>query len=258
MGCEVCCGYAGGLPRNPSGCPCCGPEREEREEREECSGYDDGCNGCEECERETAYSRTVIARAPRSQRGLARRNINGIRPGDTIRVTKGFTFQLGGPRGNYYMREQLIQRGPAWTAEEREQFALSTELDKSWGWSPDQVRTWLDTVTAFEARTGLKVQLWRDDRFRSRWRSLDQVRNYLANEDRKAREKAEWALVAEAEAGAVVTFKGASYVKGTPYASYSGWRGKARMVFDLQPVEGTGGRLLVRCHAETVPYMPTA
>ena len=257
MGCEVCCGYAGGLPRNPSGCPCCGPERD-YDEREECRGGDDGCWGCEECERETGYTRTVVARAPRSQRGVARRNVNGIRPGDTIKVTKGFTFQLNGPRGNYFTREQLIERGPAWTADEREQFRLGTELDKSWRWSPDQVRTWLDTVVEFEARTGLKVPLWRDDRLRSRWRSLDQVRNYLAHEDRKARAAAEWALVAEAEAGAQVTFNGASYVKGTPYPSYSDWRGAARMVFDLRPVEGTGGRLLMRCNEATVPYVPRA
>ena len=32
MGCEVCCGYAGGLRSNPSECPCCGPERDERYE----------------------------------------------------------------------------------------------------------------------------------------------------------------------------------------------------------------------------------
>lgn len=253
MGCSVCCGYAGGLRANPSGCPCCGPDYDEREEREECKGYDDGCDGCEECERETSTSRTGIARAPRSQRGVARRNHNGIRPGDTIKVTKGFKYQLGGPRGNYFMREQLIQRGPAWTADEREQFALSTELDKSWRWDVEQVRAWLDTVVAFEARTGLKVQLGRN----SRWRNLDQVRTYLADQDRKAREKAEWALVAEAEAGAEVTFNGASYVKGASYGSYSGWRGVARMVFDLRPVEGTG-RSLSRCHAATVPYMPRA
>jgi hypothetical protein len=257
MGCEVCCGYAGGLRPNPSGCPCCGPEREEREE---CRGGDDGCWGCDECERETYTSRTVVARAPRSERGVARRARNGIRPGDTIRVTKGFKYQLGGPRGDYYMQEQLLERGSAWTEDEREQFRLGTELDKkSWGWTPDQVRGWLDTVTAFEARTGLKVPMWRRDRFRSRWRNLDQVRNYLANEDRKAREAAEWALVAEADAGAEVMFNGASYVKGTPYTTYAyaGWRGEgtAHTVFDLQPC-AVDGRVLARCQAKIVPYVP--
>ena len=35
MGCSVCCGYAGGLPPNPAGCPCCGPDYDEYEDRYE-------------------------------------------------------------------------------------------------------------------------------------------------------------------------------------------------------------------------------
>ena len=32
MACADCCGYAGGLRANPSGCPSCGPDYSEEEE----------------------------------------------------------------------------------------------------------------------------------------------------------------------------------------------------------------------------------
>ena len=104
MGCEVCCGYAGGLPRNPQGCPCCSPEPEESETT--CEGGIDGCWGCGMCEDSTCRVRRVIARAPRSEAGHRRRDRNGIRPGDEIIVERGFTFQRNGPRLRYYITER--------------------------------------------------------------------------------------------------------------------------------------------------------
>lgn len=107
MGCEVCCGYAGGLRRNPSGCPCCSGGRET------CEGAAAFCDGCSLCEETTGRTRRVIARAPRSEAGRKRRARNGIKPGDLIWVTRGFYFQKGGgPRLRYFTREARVNRAP--------------------------------------------------------------------------------------------------------------------------------------------------
>jgi hypothetical protein len=92
-GCEVCCGEAGGLAPNPSGCPCCSPPPEEKEEGK------------------VSFSRIVTARAPRSPAGIERRRRNGILPGDRIEVTTGFYYIPGGERLRYFRVEYPVRKG---------------------------------------------------------------------------------------------------------------------------------------------------
>ena len=92
-GCEVCCGEAGGLAPNPSGCPCCS------------SGEDDNSP------RGNLRTWTRRARAPRSAAGIERRKQNGILPGDLIQITEGFFYIPGGSRTRYLRFERLIRKG---------------------------------------------------------------------------------------------------------------------------------------------------
>ena len=100
MSCDVCYGHYG--------CPCCSDDRDYT-----CGGNGaaSGCAGCEDCIERVSRSRTVIARAPRSEAGRAQRARNGINPGDRIRVTTGFKYQVnGGPRMGYFRWEALVAR----------------------------------------------------------------------------------------------------------------------------------------------------
>lgn len=77
----------------------------------ECRGPEDDCPGCDECIEVVEDSKTVVARAPRSEAGRKRRAASGIEPGDRIRVTRGFEYQKGGgPRLGYYYREYLVEK----------------------------------------------------------------------------------------------------------------------------------------------------
>lgn len=85
-------------PCGASDCGSCrnGPPPWEEEEEEE--------------EHDVRTVRIVIARAPRSEAGRARREKNGIKPGDKIRVVSGFSYVEGGPRTGYYRYETLIEK----------------------------------------------------------------------------------------------------------------------------------------------------
>lgn len=102
MSCEVC------LYGAYSNCPCCSDDGEYS-----CGGEGrrSGCEGCDDCLKEATRSRIVTAAAPRSEAGRARRACNGIKPGDRIRVTVGFEYQVnGGPRMGYFRKEMLVAR----------------------------------------------------------------------------------------------------------------------------------------------------
>ena len=62
---------------------------------EPCNGPADDCSGCERCMAEVCTRKIVTARK-------ARRN---IKPGDRVLVLKGFVYQIGGPRLEYFKRE---------------------------------------------------------------------------------------------------------------------------------------------------------
>jgi len=81
------------------------------DESRECRGPEDLCEGCDDCIEVVQSSKTVVARAPRTEAGRKRRAANGIEPGDLIRVTRGFEYQKnGGPRLGYYYREYLVKK----------------------------------------------------------------------------------------------------------------------------------------------------
>lgn len=113
-GCAVCCGEAGGLAPNPTGCPCCGPDDADSDPRDGwCGGYQH-CPGCGGCSVSRTMWREVTARAPRSPAGIRRRKANGILVGDRILVLRGFHYQRGGPRVYVEPEEHMLARGPAW------------------------------------------------------------------------------------------------------------------------------------------------
>ncbi len=97
-------------PRCLCDSPCEAYEREEQESDQQCRGPEDFCDGCGECTETASTSKVVVARAPRSEAGRKRRARNGIKPGDLIRVTLGFQFQVGGPRLGYFRRESRALR----------------------------------------------------------------------------------------------------------------------------------------------------
>jgi hypothetical protein len=93
-------------PRCLCDSPCEAYEREEQEsDQQQCRGPEDFCDGCPECTDTVETSKVVTARAPRTEEGRKRRARNGIKPGDLIRVTRGFKYQTGGPRLGYFQRE---------------------------------------------------------------------------------------------------------------------------------------------------------
>jgi hypothetical protein len=97
-------------------CRCVSPcETYERDGRDDqyCRGPEDFCDGCPECTETVETSKVVTARAPRTEAGRKRRARNGIRPGDLIRVTRGFEYQTGGPRLGYFHKETLTQKREA-------------------------------------------------------------------------------------------------------------------------------------------------
>ncbi len=105
MACEVCMnGYY-------SNCPCCGEPEVEDEESTTCGGEgrNGGCNGCDDCLHTVYRTKMVVARAPRSEAGRARRARLGINPGDRIRVTTGFDYQVNGPRTGYFRNEVPVR-----------------------------------------------------------------------------------------------------------------------------------------------------
>lgn len=76
----------------------------------DCSSCRNGTMDDEPDEEEVASSRVVVARK-------ARRCWWGeIRPGDTVRVTTGFTYIPGGKRTGYFKRFYRVAKGPAWEA----------------------------------------------------------------------------------------------------------------------------------------------
>ena len=80
-------------------------------ERRGCRGPEDQCEGCDDCTEVVQSSKTVIARAPRTDAGRKRRAANGIEPGDRIRVTRVFDYQKnGGPRLGYFYQEYLVEK----------------------------------------------------------------------------------------------------------------------------------------------------
>jgi hypothetical protein len=106
MSCEVC--LYGAYPN----CPCCGPEVEDDgDESTTCEGAGaaSGCEGCDDCLYYTVHTKVVVARAPRSAAGAARRARLGINPGDRIRVTTGFDYQVNGPRTGYFRNEVPVR-----------------------------------------------------------------------------------------------------------------------------------------------------
>jgi hypothetical protein len=81
-----------------------------RDDRD-CAGRRDGCDGCDGCRVRVTRTRVVVARAPRSAAGAARRAASGINPGDRVRVTTGFEYQAGGgPRLGYFRKEVLLAK----------------------------------------------------------------------------------------------------------------------------------------------------
>lgn len=58
----------------------------------------------------TTATTVVVARSPRSVEGHKRRARNGILPGDTIKVTRGFEYESGGRRRSYFRREEPAAR----------------------------------------------------------------------------------------------------------------------------------------------------
>lgn len=106
MSCEVC------LYGAYSNCPCCGPEVEDDgDESTTCEGAASGCEGCDGCIYTVYRTKVVVARAPRSAAGAARRARLGINPGDRIRITVGFEYQVGGgPRKGYFRNEVPVAR----------------------------------------------------------------------------------------------------------------------------------------------------
>lgn len=175
----------------------------------ECAGVDDDCEGCSSCTDTATTSRVVIARAPRSAVGIARRAKSGIRPGDTIVVTTGFDFQKGGGRFNYFRSEQLRERGPAWSPEEREFFTINKETSRR-QWGIEKLREVLEKGREFEERTGLALQWFHGSR--------DRVEQKIAEHDertrRDAQDRAEWEGVMAARTGDEVSFRGTRYTKG--------------------------------------------
>jgi hypothetical protein len=102
MSCEVC------LYGAYSNCPCCSDDREYTCDGEGRSG---GCDGCDDCIEKVSRTKVVTAATPRSEAGRARRARNGINPGDRIRITVGFEYQVnGGPRMGYFRKEVLVAR----------------------------------------------------------------------------------------------------------------------------------------------------
>jgi hypothetical protein len=171
------------------------------------------CEGCDSCVETVATSRAVIARAPRSAAGAARRARSGIRPGDTIRVIAGFDYQSGGRRVGYFRFEELSERGSAWSPEEREFFPLNRETSRR-PQSVDGLRELLETGREFEERTGLSLRWFHG----SRARAEQAVADHDARARVEARDRAEWAEVAAAQAGEEVPFRGIRYTKGEGWA----------------------------------------
>jgi hypothetical protein len=176
--------------------------------------YDDPeCGGCDSCIETVATSRVVIARAPRSAAGAARRARSGIRPGDTITVTSGFDYQRGGGRIGYFRSEELSERGPAWSPEEREFFPLNRETSRR-PQDVERLREFLEKGREFEERTSLSLRWFHG----SRARAEQEVADHDARARVEARDRAEWAEVTAAQAGAEVSFRGIRYAKGEWWA----------------------------------------
>jgi len=75
-----------------------------------------GCDRCEESEeesedseRESSTTKVVTARKARHV-GTSQE----IRPGDRVRVTSGFYYEVDGPRLGYFRRYQRLTKGPRW------------------------------------------------------------------------------------------------------------------------------------------------
>jgi len=112
------------------------------------------CEGCDACTEVAKTTRVVAARAPRSEAGRKRRDRNGIRPGDKIKVTTGFHYQRdGGPRLGYFgRRETLVEYGPNWTPAEIEARKLSRRTQSATYYDSQSNRELLRDVEDFEAR----------------------------------------------------------------------------------------------------------
>lgn len=195
---------------------------------EECGGASDECEGCDGCTETSTTTRTVIARAPRSEAGRERRAKSGIRPGDKIRVTTGFEYQTGGgPRIGYVRRcEQLVEPGPAWSADEREKWELEKQtmsgymLTPSWNLAKNvRIRDFLKRAREFEERTGMTL----------RWKTLPgnirgpeelEAQLLKMEEAQRIREEdeAEWKVLLAAPEESEVTFRGCTYVKSKSWS----------------------------------------
>lgn len=71
-------------------------------EEESCDGVKDNCEGCALCVKKI---RTVSAH-------VARKTRKNILVGDKIEVTKGFDYQVGGPRTGYISLTRVVGLGP--------------------------------------------------------------------------------------------------------------------------------------------------
>jgi len=181
----------------------------------ECEGALE-CEGCYLCLGRVTKTREVVARAPRSEAGRARRAVNGIRPGDTITVTTGFEFQKNGGRVRYLApHEVLVSRGPAWSPDEREQWELEKRTRKV---GPSLSIYNFDLVAEareFEDRTGLRLQWGTWENAAATTEMMEQrVAKHKARERAIAQQEAEWAKVLAAQAGSEVEFRGQTWIKG--------------------------------------------
>ena len=153
----------------------------------------------------TRNVRVTTARAPRTAEGIERRARNGIRPGDRIQVTSGFTYDVGGARTGYYRTEHLLNRGPNWSPVEREAEALSART--AMGVATSGL---LGEIAAFEARTGQVVR-WQG--YIPRERVEIEIKARAEAEAAAARKRAEIGAVMIAAVGATVTYDGREWVK---------------------------------------------
>ena len=190
----------------------------------ECEGVADGCDGCGGCTESTQTTRKVVARAPRSPAGVARRAANGIRPGDTIRVTTGFEYQKGGGRFGYFgPYEVLVSRGKAWSPEEREQFELQKKIRAVHHgfsfWEGCSLPGIIAEVREFEDRTGLRLEWGAWNGVPTTTALMEQaLEDYKERQRTAALRKAEWEGVLSARTGDEVEFRGQTWVKGKGWA----------------------------------------
>lgn len=140
-----------------------------------------------------ATHKRCVAKEPKSETGRQRRLLNGIRPGDTIDVYKGFTYVKGGGR-DYFCREALVRKGPAWSDLEREHFALQ--------WRANFSSVSVKELDEFESRTGLKI--CGSDMIRARAKAAEETRRYHA--ERRA--------AFDARPGDEIFLDGKKYVRG--------------------------------------------